>query len=336
MGAKLAQLLPLRRLRLEELAHRSFAVDASNEIYQFLALVRDPLGRPLTDARGNVTSHLVGLLMRTSRLIADFSLSLVYVFDGPPSPLKRRSLLLRKRARERALREWAEALERKDYASAWSKAVVSSSLTPQIVHDAKRLLELMGLPVLEAPEEAEAQAAHLAIKGLVWAVATKDFDALLYGAPRQVRYLTLYGSEWLPSKGRARRLRPELFELERVLECLRLTREQLIDVAILTGTDFNEGIEGVGPKTALSLIRRYGSLEALPQALLRRLGEEAFKAKEAYMRPNVRELVPPPPRPPDERGLYEFLCEQRGFSRERVDRALARLKEAWARRSLWA
>lgn len=189
--------------------------------------------------------------------------------------------------------------------------------------------------MLQAPEEAEAQAAYLAAKGVAWAVGTKDFDALLYGAPRQVRYLTLTGAEWLPSRGVALRLQPELFELQEALGKLRISREQLVDVALLMGTDYNAGLWGIGPRRALELIRRYGSLEGLPQALLKELGEEAFRARQAYLRPKVAELEIPEPRPPEERELVDFLCGQRGFSRPRVMEAIARLREAWAARRAW-
>src|SRR3989449_9383328 len=260
----LTPILKREQTSLKALKGTSFAIDASIEIHQFLALVRKRDGSLFTDSQGRVTSHLVGLLTRTSRLIADFGMKPVFVFDGKPNPLKKRTIEMRREARKKAEVEYVEAVSKKDYAKAWSKAVMTGRVTGSVLDDSKHLLTLMGIPWLEALEDAEAQASYMNSKGDVWAVGSKDYDCLLYGAPLLARYLTIAGQEYLPAQHKMRRLVPELVKLSDNLAALEISREQLVDLAILVGTDFNEGVERVGPKTALRLVRKHGKLESLP------------------------------------------------------------------------
>ncbi len=332
MGVLLTPILPIRRIGLKGLRRKVLAFDAMVTMYEFLALVRLPDGRPLTDPRGRVTSHLVGLVTRFTRLMYEYGIKPVFVFDGPPPRIKRETLEARRRQRAKALEEWVRALRAGDLRRAFSKAVSSTRLETYMLEDAKRLLDLMGIPWVQAPSDAEAQAAYMAAKGDVWAVGTKDYDALLYGAPRMVRYVTLTGTEWLPSKGVARRLEPELIELSEVLEKLGITRQQLVDLAILVGTDFNPGgVKGIGPKRALKLIKLYGRLERLPLPIREKLPSYYEDIRRVYLKPKVTDDYSIEFRKPDLDGLYEFLVEEKGFSRERyrvVANRLQRISKA--------
>src|SRR3954449_2695855 len=117
---------------------------------------------------------------------------------------------------------------------------MTSRLTREMVGEARELLRLMGLPTVQAPSEAEAQAAHMAATApAVWAAASKDYDALLFGAPRLVRFLTISGKEFLPSQGTFRPIVPETIELAALLAAWQIDRAGLIDLALLVGTDFN-------------------------------------------------------------------------------------------------
>src|SRR5713226_3787925 len=267
----LTPILKREHTSLKALKGMSFAIDASIEIHQFLALVRKRDGSLFTDSQGRVTSHLIGLATRTSRLIADFDMKPVFVFDGKPNPLKRRTIEMRREARKKAESEYVEAVSKKDYSKAWSKGVMTGRVTGSVLDDSKHLLALMGIPWLEALEDAEAQASYMAARGDVWAVGSKDYDCLLYGAPVLARYLTLTGRKWLPAQRRSRPLIPELIKLSENLTMLGITREQLVDLALLVGTDFNEGVMGIGPKKALKLIRRWGSAENLPEDIRKKL-----------------------------------------------------------------
>jgi flap endonuclease-1 len=316
-----------RILDLGNLRGRSFAVDANNVLYQFLALIRMPDGTPLQDSSGNITSHLAGLMFRSSRLICDYNIRLIFVFDGEPPQLKQREIKKRREQREKAAKEWEAALKAGDYITAFSKAVMTSRLTKSMVEDAKRLLQLLGIPFVQALSEAEAQTAYMAYKGDVWAASSKDYDSLLFGAPRLVRYLTITGKEFLPSKGIARPLKPELINLSSFLSHHRITREQLIDAAILMGTDFNRGIKGIGPKTALRLVKKHGEIENMPAEVRTKIeGQSYEQVRKIFLEPKVTSRYSLKYERPDEDNLVDFLCNQRDFSRQRIETAIQRMK----------
>jgi len=327
LGVNLTPIIIKTVLSLDDLRGRSFAVDANNYLYQFLSLIRMPDGTPLHDSRGNTTSHLAGLMFRSTRLMHDYDIQLVFVFDGQPPKLKHREISRRRELREKATREWEKALEKGDYKTAFSKAVMTSRLTQPLIDDAKHLLSLLGIPFVQAPSEAEAQASHMAMRDEVWAASSKDYDSLLFGAPRLLRYLTISGREFLPSKGTSRRLNPELIELDRFLRTYGVSRRQLVDIAMLVGTDFNEGVKGVGPKTALSLIQKHGEIESLPLEVRSQVEEQNYdEVRRFFLQPRVTQSYDLKFGELDEDGLYVFLCDQRDFSRERVKNVVERMK----------
>src|SRR5712691_2285061 len=321
----LTPILKRGQTTLRALKGTSFAIDASIEIHQFLALIRKKDGTLFTDPQGRVTSHLIGLFTRTSRLIADFDMKPAFVFDGRPNPLKRRTIDMRREATEKAEIEYSDAVSKKDYAKAWSKAVMTGRVTGSVLDDSKRLLTLMGIPWLEALEDAEAQASYMAARGDVWAVGSKDYDCLLYGAPILARYLTLTGREWLPAQQRSRPLIPELIKLSENLSLLGITREQLVDLSILVGTDFNRGVKGIGPKKALKLVHDYRSIEQMPEEIRSKLTEDLNSVRQVFLKPRVLEKYLLKRSPPDSDGLIRFLSEERGFNKERVERLTERL-----------
>ncbi len=324
MGVNLSDIVPFETVQLEDLGGKSIAIDAYNAIYQFLSVIRQPDGTPLMDSRGRVTSHLAGLLYRNANLIEAGILPL-YVFDGLPPEMKAQTILERSERRTRAKMEWESALRRGDYAAAFSKATQASRITNEIVESSRILLTHLGIPVVQAPEEGEAQAAYMAAKGDVWAASSQDFDSLLFGAPRLVRNLTLTTRRKMPGRNEYRDLSIEVIELDKTLSELGIAREQLVDLCVLMGTDYNEGIKGIGPKKALKLIKEQGDLERALAALgaeipryeaVRRIFIE-FEKTDDY-RADWR--------PPERERVLEFLCEEHDFSRSRVDNALGRIE----------
>lgn len=334
LGVLLTPIVEKRILTLDDLRGRSLAVDGFNVLHQFLALIRGRDGKPLSDKEGHITSHLVGLAFRSTRLISDYGMKLVFVFDGKPPELKKVEIEKRREAKQKAETAYEEAVARGDMADAFSKAVMTGRLTRQGVEDAKRLLSLMGVPWVQAPGEGEAQAAYMARKGDVWGSNSRDYDSLLFGTPRLVRYLTISGEEWLPSKSRARKLEPELIELHELLDQLGITRRQLIDLSILIGTDFNSGVKGIGPKTALKLIKVHGELENLPNDVFAKVTEQFEQIRMIYLKPEVTDDYTVDQRPFQEKELKRFLCEDRDFSEDRVDTLIKRMRQQTAQRSL--
>jgi len=328
MGVFLTPISIRHPTTLEALRGRAVAVDGNLELYQFLSIMRTRDGSPLQDAQGRITSHLNGLVFRTSRLISEFDIRPVFVFDGPPPELKREEIRKRREVREKSQREYQAALATGDTMTAWSKAVMTSRLTKSMVEEAKALLGFLGIPSVQAPSEGEAQAAFLACRGDVWAAGSKDYDSLLFGTPRLIRFLAVQSTEFLPRFGRSRSVPPELLVLEEWLSSLRITREQLVDLAMLVGTDFFPGLHGFGPKTALKRIREWGSLDNAPDEIGNQLPSNLDEIRAFFLDPPVTtafDLSPPSLRIEQAR---RFLCDERGFSEERVNGALARLSSA--------
>src|SRR4051812_20116651 len=319
MGVLLTPIIAKETITLDTLRGRRLAVDGNGELYQFLALIRLRDGTPLRDSTGRTTSHLSGLFYRTTRLIAEHGLALVFVFDGAPPALKAQEIAKRRALRERYEEEHATALEEGDLARAYSKATMTSRLTREMVGEARELLRLMGIPTVQAPSEAEAQAAHMAAASPdVWAAASKDYDALLFGAPRLVRFLTISGKEFLPSQGTFRPIVPEVLDLGSLLAGWRITREQLVDLAILVGTDFTDGVHGIGPKKALRLVQRHGRIEDMPADVRDALAsiDVVNQVRRIFLQPEVAREFDLSPFEPDLDGLVQFLCDDREFGRE--------------------
>ena len=323
MGVALTPIVVKDAIGLEDLRGRALALDGNGELYQFLALIRQRDGTPLHDATGRITSHLSGLFYRSTRLIADYALRLTYVFDGAPPALKAGTIAERRAVRQRYEAELAEARAAGDLPRAYSKSTMTSRLTREMVGEARTLLTLMGIPVVQAPSEGEAQAAHMARTGAVWAAASKDYDALLFGTPRLVRFLTISGKEFLPSRGVSRPITPEAIDLPHMLAALEISREQLVDLGILVGTDFNNGVKGIGPKKALALVKRHGAIEQMPAEIREQAGP-VEEVRRIYLEPAVTDDYRVTPGACDADAVVRFLCGERIFSEQRVRAALQR------------
>ncbi len=334
MGVNLREMVaPVRReIELERLARRAVSIDAYNALYQFLATIRQRDGTPLMDVHGNVTSHLNGLFYRTINLM-EAGIKPVYVFDGKPPEVKALELAQRMRVKEEAERKYREALERGDLEAARMYAQQTSRLTESMVEDAKKLLTYMGVPWVQAPSEGEAQAAYMVRKGDVWASASQDYDSLLFGSPRLVRNLTITGRRKLPRKDVYVEVKPELIVLDDLLKHYGITREQLVYIGILLGTDYNPGgVKGVGLKRALRLVKELKGIDEIYRAL----GNpptpvEPEEIVKIFMEPPVTPDYKLEWREPDCEKVEEFLVEEHSFSRERVRNALKRAVEAYRR-----
>ncbi len=315
MGTNIGEILELRATGLAALSGKIIAVDAYNMLYQFLSIIRQPDGTPLKDSSGRVTSHLSGLIYRTTNLMAK-GMKLVFVFDGKPSILKREVIRARAERRAEAKRRWTEA-EVPEEALKYAKA--SARIEPGMVEEAKELLGYLGIPCVQAPSEGEAQAAFMVQRGDAEIVATQDYDSLLFGAPVMVRNLSA------PRRG----VKPEIAVLEEVIKTLGITREELVEIAILVGTDFNPGVKGIGARRALKLIKKYHSIDNLiaESVIDADAGIENYELiRDMFLHPEVDSTYELKWREPDEAKIKEFLCERHDFSEERVNKALERIK----------
>ena len=326
MGVNLSGIIQSEPKKLRDFNGWIVAIDAYNTLYQFLSIIRQPNGTPLVDRMGRVTSHLSGVLYRTTNLV-ESGIKPVYVFDGKPDELKNNTIAQRKAAKEKAMKEYEKALEEGDMETARMKAQATSKLTWEMVDETKKLLDLMGIPYVQAPSEGEAQASYMTAKGDVNATASQDYDSLLFGASRLIRNMTITGRRKLPRKRVYVNIEPELIDAEKNLKYLGITRKQLVDIAILVGTDFNPGIKGIGPKKALKLIQKHGTLENV----MATKGYEIpnyERVREIFLNPEVTDDYEIRWHDPDMDGIKDYLCGKRDFSENRVTSAVNRLIEA--------
>lgn len=332
MGLNISEIIPKDELDVKELRGKTLSVDAFNTLYQFLTSIRQPDGTPLMDDLQRITSHLSGIFYRNVNLLSE-GMRLIYVFDGKAPDLKHKTHEKRQGNRDSMKERYEEAKQDEDFENMRRYSSQNIRLNGEMIEESKRLLEAMGIAVVQAPSEGEAEAAHLAKSKEVYASVSQDFDSLLFGAPKLIRNLT-----------RAKRRKtirgwmevtPEIIDLEKVLNHLDLNLDQLICLGILVGTDYNpKGIPGIGQKMALAIVQRYKQPYLIFKGLeeqIEALGEEdKFDWKEIFElfhKANVKdeEIVFPKL---DKDKIKEILVKEHNFSEDRVDRQLEKLEEA--------
>jgi len=326
MGVQLGEIIPKEKIEFENLAGRKIAIDAFNSLYQFLSIIRQPDGTPLMDSKGRVTSHLSGLFYRTGKLV-EYGVLPIYVFDGKPPDLKRKVSEERRQIREEAHEKWKEAIKAGDIVAAKRHAQASSKLTGEMIDESKRLLETMGIPWVQALGEGEAQAAYMVQHGDAWASASQDFDSLLFGSPRLIRNLTITGRRKLPGKNIYVSVEPELIELQKALDSLGIDRKKLIDMGIMIGTDFNEGIKGIGPKKALAYAKEGKSVKQVYKEMEQEPEVDLDELRELFLKHDITnkyELKWGNVKKPE---IIKILVDQHDFSEDRIERTIAELDE---------
>lgn len=323
MGVDISSLVEGKPISLGDLTGRSVAIDAFNTLYQFIAMIRQPDGTPLMDRDGRVTSHLSGLFYRSASLL-ELGIKPAFVFDGKPPELKRKTIEARIAAKQEAEVEWKKALEEGDMKRALSKATRTAKLDSHMIEESLSLLDALGIPWIRAPGEGEAQMGYMVRKGDVWAGASQDFDAILFGTPNLVRNLTLAGKRRLPS-GKTVDVTPEVITLSEVLGALGVTREQLVDMGILIGTDFNDGVRGIGPKKALAIIKKHGKLEDIPKDGKILVPEEFQDVRRIFLDPEISNDYRLRWERVDAEAVRKIMCDTHAFSVDRVDAVLGRI-----------
>jgi flap endonuclease-1 len=326
MGVQIAGILPKKEIKLEDLKNRKIAIDAFNWIYQFLSIIRDrETGEPLKDSKGRITSHLSGLFYRTSKLI-EAGIKPVYVFDGLSPEFKYVSSE-RSNIRREAERKWREAIEKEDFENIRKFAQASSRLTNEMIEQSKNLLDFMGLPHIQALSEGEAQCAHLCKKGLVFATASQDVDSLLFGSPRLIKNLSITGKRRMPKQEEFYYIFPELIELDQIKKELGITREQLIIMGLLIGSDFNPGIKGIGPKRALELVKKEKTLEKVLKSVEWNIEVPAEVIYDFYLNPPVKEVDIQFKKIQSDK-ILKLLVDEHEFSQERIEKVIKTLEKS--------
>ena len=330
MGLKFKNIVVKKEISLNELKGKILAVDSMNLLYQFLTTIRGPDGTVLTDSKGRVTSHLIGLFSRTTSLM-EAGLKLVFVFDGKAPEIKKKTWEKRTALKQEAASKLREAEIIGDFKEMKKLAARTAILTKEMVVDAKNLIRSLGLPIVQAPSEGEAQTAYMVKIGDAYASVSQDYDNLIFGCTTLIRNLSIEGRRKRTGKLGFQKIKPEVIYLEDVLGDLNISRDQLIIAAILSGTDYNpSGIRGIGPKKSLKLLKEYGNdfekifekvnwTEHFPELTWQKIFDtiKEIPVTDDY---NLKwEKI-------NEEGLRELLINGHGFSEERVINKLNKLK----------
>ncbi len=332
MGLNLKDLVVREKTTLDAFTNRVVAIDAYNAIYQFLASIRGPDGLLLSDEQGRTTSHLSGLLYRNVNFLS-LGIKPVYVFDGKPPSLKAAEIERRRKIKNDAAIKYAKAISEGNMTDAFKYAQQTTKMQDGMIEESKTILKYFGIPYIDAPSEGEATSAHLTKMGLAHASASQDFDSVLCGAVKLVRNFTNSGRRKIPNRNSYIDVTPEIIETQKVLDSLQLSREELVDVGILIGTDFNpNGFDRIGPKTALKLIRQHKRLEDIPQIQEQLSDIKYDEIRKIFLDPDVADIGEIVFDEIDYDSIMSYLIEY-GFSKDRVEITLSRLQKAQARKS---
>ncbi len=333
MGVNLKALLEPKRVELHDLKGKRVAIDAHNALYQFLSTIRQYDGSPLADSKGNITSHLSGLFYRTVNLLK-VGIIPCYIFDGKPPSFKNQTISERMNIRSRAKEEYESALAEGDYGKAKSKSMQSAVLTKEMIMEAKELLNALGVPYFDAPSEGEAQAANMSKSGLVYASVSQDYDSLLFGAPFLVRNLNITGKRKIPGKNLYTTIYPEIITLKDELSRLKITREQLIMIAMLIGTDYNpKGVEGFGPKKAYKLVLEKQGFDEVFSGVTWVFDINPKEIFGFFLNPPVIDKIDLKFGKINPEKLFDILCKNHEFAKSRVESAIKQIEDASLKKS---
>ena len=333
MGLDLKPLVKSSSITISELSGKVIAVDAYNTIYQFLATIRGTMGELLTNNSGEVTSHLSGLFYRNVNLLAE-NIKLIYIFDGKPSPLKSKELDRRRQVKDDAFKKYQEAITAGRFEDARKYSQATSVLTDKMVEESKMILSLLGIPYIQAPSEGEATAAQLTQSNIAFACASQDYDSLLFGAKRLIRNLAISGKRKVPNRNVYVDIEPEIILQQQLLNEIGLNLEQLVDVGILIGTDFNPGgIPRIGPKTALKLVREYNKLEKIEKIEDSVANIPYEEIREIFLKQEPSKVDSIKFDEISYDTLVNFLCMEKNFSATRVNASLDKVKKSVTNRN---
>ena len=330
MGLSIRDIIPRKEISIDSLKGKTIIVDGFNALYQFLSTIRQIDGTPLMDSKENITSHLSGVFYRNVNLLCE-GVKLIYVFDGDAPALKAKTHKKRKDIRDLAGEKYEQAKSEGDVESMKRYSSQLLRLDEKMIEESKELLKAMGIPVVQAPSEGEAEASFLCRKKNLFAVVSQDYDSLLFGAPRLIQNLTI--SRKKKTFSGYTEVLPVEIELDLVLNELGINLDQLICLGILVGTDYNpKGVPGIGQKKALEIVKRFEQpyliFKEVEEKVLSLSEEDRFDWREIFELFHSHDVEDVEIEFPkiDEDKIREILVQRHDFSEDRIERQLEKLR----------
>lgn len=268
MGVKLQDLVNKVSIDFSKLAGKIIAIDAPNIVMSLFNFARkNPDGTPaglILDRTQRPISHLYGLLYRTNFFYSK-KIFPIYCFDGLDSDLKK--LKTKDRLNDFLFTEklYNYLIQSGNRENARQIAMSREYMWPNIIKESKQLLGALGVPCINSPASAESQCAQLVKDKVAYCSNSQDFDSLLFGCPRTVRNLSKSLKRKVHGRWTYQKITPVQIDLKKSLKSLGINQFQLVDAAILIGTDYFPGIKKVGPKHAHKFALKYKSLETVIQ-----------------------------------------------------------------------
>ena len=331
MGVSISEILVGDDVSISDLKNKTLAVDAFNTLYMFLTTIRGADGSPLMDENGNITSHLQGIFSRFSNLLSE-GIKFIFVFDGVAPKLKEQERKRRSDIKKEAIRLFEKAKQEDDVENMKKYAARAVFLSSDMIEEAKELIRAMGMAIVEAPSEGEAQAARIVNNGDAFAVVSQDADALLAGAKRVIRNLSISKRRKVTGSLSSQIVEPSIFEIDRTLKELDLSLDQLIVLSILIGTDYNYGgVKGIGPKKGIKLVKKFDDDF---DALFKEVNWSEFfdfgwkKVFDTIKNMEVSDDYSLNFSPPDFDLIRKILVDNHQFSLERVESTFKKLEQA--------
>lgn len=273
--------------------NKIIGIDVSYEIYR--ASLGAPNIKELTDKDGNPTLLLNTLLCNVVKYRKLNVKGFLYIFDNPePNPLKEKEIKKRKAYKEKKDPKQTEQKREKR----------TFTITEEMIKDVKKMLGFMGLCWIVAPKgyEAEQIGASFINKGFIDLLITADSDALLFGAKSFVRRVKV--------KQKSKKTVLEEYKLGKVLDDFKLTRDELVHLSVILGSDFADKTKGIGPKTVLK------------KGLKIELTKEQQIAKDYFMNDCPCHLDDIKSNEKNIKGLIKWLVDDKNFNEDRLNKLL--------------
>lgn len=316
---KLINVLNLERdIEQEKLKNKVIAIDISILLYQVVISTRSKCGVDHLSPTGEMSTHILGLFNKTLILLKKKIIP-VYVFDGKPPELKKKTLNLRKDIRKKALEKLKTTKDDKERIKYLKRSV---SINKKHLDECRELLDNLGIPYINAPQEADSQCAYLAYCGLVDGVLTEDMDIFTFGSP--IIYKNLYSSK----------KSPKIIDLKEILYHTDLKFEEFIEWCCLLGSDYSKGLIDLDYHQVLDVYKELGKdipkvIEYCEKNNLRCATVEEYKNVKFYFQnPEILKVTNKKlmPKKCNLDKLLSFMVIRFGFNKSKLVKKMAYLK----------